>query len=275
MKPRSQDAGAILSAPEGPPDISPGQGRPRPPPGVMTPTTILLPLPIRLAAPPAPRPSPGGRAAFTLIELLVVIGIIAVLAGLLLPALGRAKESARTTQCLSQMRQIGLAVRLYADDNDGEFPRSQHSAFAHGQLAWGRAIALQLAQNTATWTNLLQGVYHCPSDRRSSPWSYGLNVYFELNPDNDDYTGSPRTWRRVETIPNPSDTVLLAETPGSVDHVMGHFWLSLADAADVDQRRHGQRANYAFVDGHGDGREFRTTFDPAKQLDLWNPYLAR
>jgi len=146
---------------------------------------------------------PGARAGFTLIELLVVIAIVAVLASLLLPALSRAKESAKAAQCLSQMRQIGLAVRLYADDNGDEFPRSQHSAFAHSQLAWGRAIAPQLAQNTATWTNLLRGVYHCPSDRRASPWSYGQNVYFELNPESDDYTGSPQTWRRVASIPIP------------------------------------------------------------------------
>src|SRR3954470_2200743 len=60
--------------------------------------------------------------AFTLIELLVVIGIIAILAALLLPVLGRAKESGRSTACLSNLRQLGLALQLYVQDHNNVLP---------------------------------------------------------------------------------------------------------------------------------------------------------
>jgi len=212
--------------------------------------------------------------AFTLIELLVVIALIAVLAAMLLPSLSRGKATARSIQCLNQLRQLGLAVRLYTDDNADVFPRSQHSAFANGLLPWERSVAPQLGSATTAWTNLLNGVYHCPSDRRTAPWSYGLSVYYELGPD-DDYVGKPQTWRRTTQVPRAAATILFAENTSTADHIMPHFWQSATDASDVAQRRHGQRANHIFADGHAQALEFRVTYAPASHTDQWNPSLAQ
>lgn len=83
---------------------------------------VCCPIAPRLTKPPswAARPSP--TASFTLIELLVVMAVLGLLASLLLPALGRAKEAGRATACLSNLRQIGLALQLYVDANNNRLP---------------------------------------------------------------------------------------------------------------------------------------------------------
>ena len=94
---------------------------------------------------------PGLNKGFTLIELLVVIAIIGILAGILLPVLSRARESARSTQCASNVKQIGMGLIMYANENSEAFPSSTADAMLSLNLLFPNYISDQR-------------VFKCPSD---------------------------------------------------------------------------------------------------------------
>lgn len=224
----------------------------------------------------------AAASAFSLIELLVAVGVVTALVALLFPALRGASNRARETQCLARMRALGAGITAYAQ-NEGEFPRSLHSAAGAGTEPWARAILPYLGSVTQPtdpeWRAHFERSFRCPADKNRGPelFSYGLNVFFELTPDGDDYDGSPATWRKPVNIDHPASTILLAE-PKAVyfaDHVMSHLWTTAAGASNaLDGKRHSGRSNFLFVDGHAEALPVSATFDPAKNINRWNPGLA-
>ena len=112
----------------------------------------------------------SGKKAFTLIELLVVMVIIALLVGLLLPALGRAQEEARKTQCRSNLRQIGLAINMYASDNATQTPciygwasSPIGTTYGHSAYGWGATFGQVSTSTNAYQDNANSMLYLIPT----------------------------------------------------------------------------------------------------------------
>jgi prepilin-type N-terminal cleavage/methylation domain-containing protein/prepilin-type processing-associated H-X9-DG protein len=247
----------------------------------------------------------AGVSGFTLIELLLVIAMIALLAALLLPALSRAKMKAKTTYCLSNMRQIGIATRLYIMENGDKYPQTKQTDGdpetddADGSIEdpdLGSAFVLVLpyvsvfkSQNESLST---QKVFACPSDPNpfdplgptvynpGGPWlvSYLVNGYF--------------LWGMKDSaVRNSSTTILFAERrsaanqnpyadPFSDDSYKPWFFPPTNPQApenDMDEwtgamqtHRHGDGAVYSFCDGHSQWMKYSRTFNPPN-LDLHKP----
>ncbi len=99
------------------------------------------------------------RSGFTLIELLVVVAIIAILAALLLPVLGQAKERARRVVCMGNARQLTQAARMYADEYDGHFPRQFADRTKYAGSSWPHFIAVNALTESRHRPNWIHHIY--------------------------------------------------------------------------------------------------------------------
>ncbi len=169
-------------------------------------------------------PFPGmrlRRPAFTLIEVLVVVAVLGVLVAILLPSLNRARQSARRTMCLNNIKSLETAHWLYMTSNDGFLIGV---GLMHGvaddkpQVAWlnrlqryykDRLVARSPADDSPHWP-AEQGGQGVPVDgKRGYPFrqtSYGINNFLDIEK-NPDLTGRGVTWPRIEKIRNPSAIV--------------------------------------------------------------------
>lgn len=217
-------------------------------------------------------PSQHRRNAFTLVEILVVVAIIGALASVGMVAAGHMRAAAKRTACLSNQRQIGIAMVSFSTDNNGQFPVSTHSTGPiRRQQSWIFALAPYLGN--------VDDVRICPADsprrqaqiRRIRATSYLMN---DLVVDSPEYN-------RISNIPRPEKTMLLFclsddRAPSLTrDHIHGGGWSSWRAALnDIEPDRHrpGARsskrtsgsANYMYVDGHVENikaQELKSLFD--------------
>lgn len=223
------------------------------------------------------------RRAFTLIELLVVIAIIAILAAILFPVFAQAREKARQTSCLSNMKQIGTAALMYAQDYDERTPRNWYGPLDTGPEA---TTAPGDAPERYKWMDALQPyvksaqIFTCPSasnlpyiprtalkpgetTRKYGSYSYN-RAYGQFDIEAD---GTP-AGKPLAQIVIPADTVWFAEAPGGGPYDFDFRWPDVASNPIVGKtaprilqdanapqiqyiiERHQQKTNVLWCDGH-------------------------
>ncbi len=227
----------------------------------------------------------SARAGFTLVELLVVIAIIAILAAILFPAFARARENARKTSCLSNMKQVGLAFLQYTQDYDEAYPFAAFNGMVYSpQSSW--------TTSTQAYIRSFQ-LYRCPSD--SSPrWnapivppatppfttSYILNGWFSA--------GKTAGFGKISSVQEPSNSVMMGEKGDNLaamltvsDQFYPFYWgappeqtvSSTMGAAcwdntnrkprEVAVERHFDGSNFLFADGHAKWNRFEQLYNDA------------
>jgi prepilin-type N-terminal cleavage/methylation domain-containing protein len=230
------------------------------------------------------------RSAFTLIELLVVIAIIAILAAMLMPALSRAKEAGRRIACLNNLRQFGIALKIYTGDFGDQFPHRENQGRWPTQMydSYGHNVKMLLCPSEPTNAPMTgsSDTVNYPAD--AAPRSYlmnGFNDYFS------ELLGiPPSSWPLLESaivtnamsikegsVVYPSGTVVLGEKQSGA----GDYYMDIYEGAYgndfsgvAEQCRHDSRgddtstggSNYTMADGSASYVKFPQSLSP---LNIW------
>ncbi|MFA9479504.1 type II secretion system protein [Phycisphaerales bacterium AB-hyl4] len=205
-------------------------------------------------------------SGFTLIELLVVISIIALLIAILLPALAAARESARQIQCVSGMRQIGLANVMYQNDFDDRFVPYQGE---HGPIGTNAP-----GPDHWTWPGMLtlrlelisdREVMACPSSERTRPWAntrlwrsgfwryvhYGVNNRY-LHGGHDVSSRDDHVSARISELTRPSRTISMVDSRHASNQTLGNYYANPYNNGSRAEARHaGGAVSVIWADGHG------------------------
>jgi prepilin-type N-terminal cleavage/methylation domain-containing protein/prepilin-type processing-associated H-X9-DG protein len=237
------------------------------------------------------RTNPSAVSAFTLIELLVVIAIIAILAAIIFPVFAQAREKARQTACLSNMRQIGMALSMYMQDYD------EQSVHTHHDLESGETIA-----NLYPWYQPLQpyikngNIFRCPSLNDTPTLFPNIITLADWNQYRTDYliNGFFSHGIALASFSTPAEQITFGERHTGIAFFDYHPWPSAPDGnwergfldgsgykigdVSTDSQvkepanvgRHNQGNNYAYADGHAKWHKFVGTLNPALPADAVN-----
>lgn len=219
------------------------------------------------------------KSAFTLIELLVVIAIIAILAAILFPVFGRARENARRTSCLSNTKQIGLGIMQYAQDYDDRLPMRRWNITNGDVYSWRRTIYPYVKSTQ---------VFNCPSNRGNAIFTddsdltkmatFGLTASdtrftrsYAVNGTVNNLGGTaPFEYGRAEplaALPDVSRTILVAENNGSGDHMPFDNTDTRFLDPNVAFSGHLGTCLFVFADGHAKAMKPTSTGSP---INMWN-----
>ncbi len=203
-----------------------------------------------------------GSLGFTLIELLVVIAIIAILAGMILPALSKAKTKAKQTECINNLKQVGLAILAYAEDHRD---RVQYASPLDTKFTWGALIYSNQNLGSAA-------IFRCPAypPKDHTNWFRTYGVWSD--PPDMVTAGEFKQVIAVSAIQNPVNYTHLADTTsrGRMGWGAMQFYTFRTNAEFEVHARHNRTADVWYFDGHAEGMT-KPRLDQAGIKALYGP----